>query len=164
MSATYSTPEKILTRAQLIQRSYLWRLKNSRIVFTNGCFDILHLGHVDYLERARALGDCLVVGINSDASVQRLQKGPERPLQNEEARTRIIAALQFVDAVCIFDEDTPLDLILALRPDMLVKGDDYAIVDIVGGSHVQSWGGSVKTIPLVQGHSTTQIVNKIKAQ
>ena len=163
MSAHYTTAQKILSRPQLLALSHVWRLKNSRIVFTNGCFDILHLGHVDYLERARALGDVLVLGLNSDASVRRLGKGSERPLQSEEARSRIMAALQFVDAVCIFDEDTPLDLILALRPDILVKGDDYRIAQIVGAQEVIAWGGSVQTIPLVQGHSTTHIVNKIKA-
>lgn len=162
MCAAYSTAQKIMTRAELQRRMLVWRLKNSRIVFTNGCFDLLHLGHVDYLERARALGDRLVVGVNSDASVRRLQKGTERPLQNDEARSRIIAALEFVDGVCIFDEDTPLELIHALRPDVLVKGDDYSIDRIVGANEVIGWGGKVETIPLVQGHSTTAIVNKIK--
>jgi D-glycero-beta-D-manno-heptose 1-phosphate adenylyltransferase len=163
MHTRYTTAQKIMTRPQLVARAMTWRLKNSKIVFTNGCFDILHLGHVDYLEKARALGDYLVLGLNTDASVQRQGKGPERPLQNEEARSRIMAALEFVDAVCLFDEDTPLDLILALQPDILVKGDDYAIAQIVGATEVQSWGGSVKTIPLVQGHSTTNIVRKIQA-
>ncbi|MBK9448078.1 MAG: D-glycero-beta-D-manno-heptose 1-phosphate adenylyltransferase [Bacteroidetes bacterium] len=162
MCAAYSTAQKILTRAELQRRILVWRLKNSKVVFTNGCFDLLHLGHVDYLEKARALGDYLVLGLNSDASVKRLQKGSERPLQSEEARSRIMAALQFVDAVCIFDEDTPLDLILAIRPDILVKGDDYSLDKIVGATEVQSWGGEVQTIPLVQGHSTTNIVQKIK--
>ena len=162
MCAAYSTAQKIMTRAELQRRIMVWRLKNSRIVFTNGCFDLLHLGHVDYLERARALGDRLVVGVNSDASVRRLQKGTERPLQNEEARSRIIAALEFVDGVCIFDEDTPLELIEAFRPDVLVKGDDYSIDRIVGAQEVVGWGGKVETIPLVQGHSTTAIVNKIR--
>jgi D-glycero-beta-D-manno-heptose 1-phosphate adenylyltransferase len=160
----YSTADKIMPRAALVAHTHMWRLRNQKIVFTNGCFDLLHLGHVDYLERARALGDALIVGVNSDASVRRQNKGPERPLQNEEARSRIIAALQFVDAVVIFDEDTPLDLILTLRPDVLVKGDDYAVAQIVGGAEVIGWGGSVKTIPLVQGHSTTRIVQKIKAE
>lgn len=162
MCAAYSTAQKIMARAELQRRIMVWRLKNSRIVFTNGCFDLLHLGHVDYLERARALGDRLVVGVNSDASVRRLQKGTERPLQNEEARSRIIAALEFVDGVCIFDEDTPLELIEAFRPDVLVKGDDYSIDRIVGANEVIGWGGKVETIPLVQGHSTTNIVNKIR--
>ncbi len=163
MCAAYSTASKILSRHQLEAMTHLWRLKNNRIVFTNGCFDILHLGHVDYLERARALGDVLVLGLNSDASVRRLGKGDERPLQSEAARSRIMAALQFVDAVCIFDEDTPLALIQSIRPDILVKGDDYGIAQIVGAAEVIGWGGSVQTIPLVQGHSTTHIVNKIKA-
>jgi D-glycero-beta-D-manno-heptose 1-phosphate adenylyltransferase len=160
----YTTADKIMSRADLVARTHLWRLLNQKVVFTNGCFDLLHLGHVDYLERARALGHALIVGVNSDASVRRQNKGPERPLQNEEARSRIIAALQFVDAVVLFDEDTPLDLILSLRPDVLVKGDDYAITQIVGGAEVIGWGGSVQTIPLVQGHSTTRIVQKIKAE
>jgi rfaE bifunctional protein nucleotidyltransferase chain/domain len=162
MCAAYTTAQKIKTRADLQRMVLTWRLKNSKVIFTNGCFDILHLGHVDYLEKARALGDRLVLGLNSDASVQRQQKGPERPLQSEEARSRIMAALEFVDAVCIFDEDTPLDLILAIRPDILVKGDDYSIDTIVGATEVIGWGGEVKTIPLVPGHSTTRIVQKIK--
>lgn len=162
MCAAYSTAQKILTREALQRIVLTWRLKNNKVVFTNGCFDILHLGHVDYLEKARALGDRLVLGLNADASVRRLQKGQERPLQSEYARARIMASLEFVDAVCIFEEDTPLELILAIRPDVLVKGDDYAIAQIVGAKEVLSWGGSVSTIPLVQGHSTTQIVEKIK--
>ena len=162
MCAAYTTAQKIMSRHQLEAMTHLWRLKNSKVVFTNGCFDILHLGHVDYLERARALGDVLVLGLNSDASERRLGKGSERPLQSEEARSRIMAALQFVDAVCIFDEDTPLELIQRVRPDILVKGDDYSVAQIVGAAEVIGWGGSVQTIPLVQGHSTTHIVNKIK--
>jgi D-glycero-beta-D-manno-heptose 1-phosphate adenylyltransferase len=162
MQDRYTTAEKIVDRKQLQAMMHLWHLKNSKVVFTNGCFDILHLGHVDYLEQAKALGDVLVLGLNSDDSVRRQNKGTERPLQNEEARARIMAALQFVDAVCIFDEDTPLNLILELRPDILVKGDDYAIDQIVGAKEVLDWGGSVQTIPLVQGHSTTNIVKKIR--
>lgn len=163
MSVAYTTAHKIMTREDMQRRIKVWRLRNDKIVFTNGCFDLLHLGHVDYLERARTLGDRLVVGVNSDASVRRLEKGSERPLQDEEARSRIIAALEFVDGVCIFDEDTPLELIQALHPDVLVKGDDYSIDRIVGANEVIGWGGKVETIPLVQGHSTTAIVNKIKA-
>lgn len=142
-------------------RLAVWRLKNERIVFTNGCFDILHLGHIDYLEKARRLGDRLVVGLNTDASVQRL-KGPTRPVQDEVARARLMAALEFVDMVVHFGEDTPLDLILAVRPDILVKGDDYAIDDIVGGKDVLAMGGAVQTISLVEGYSTTRIVNRLK--
>lgn len=162
MRHAYSTAQKIKSREALQRIVLAWRVKNSKLVFTNGCFDILHLGHVDYLEKARKLGDRLILGLNSDASVRRLQKGAERPLQDENSRARIMASLEFVDAVCLFDEDTPLALINALRPDILVKGDDYAIDDIVGAKEVQAWGGEVKTIPLVQGYSTTQIVNKIK--
>jgi D-glycero-beta-D-manno-heptose 1-phosphate adenylyltransferase len=162
MRAAYSTAQKIKSREALQRIVLAWRLKNSKLVFTNGCFDILHLGHVDYLEKARKLGDRLILGLNTDASVRRQEKGSERPLQDEQARARIIASLEFVDAVCLFDEDTPLELIKAIRPDILVKGDDYAIDDIVGAKEVQSWGGEVMTIPLVQGYSTTQIVNKIK--
>lgn len=162
MCAAYTTAQKIMNREALRRIVMTWRLKNSKVVFTNGCFDILHLGHVDYLEKARALGDRLILGLNTDASVQRLQKGTERPLQNQEARARIMASLEFVDAVCIFDEDTPLELINFLQPDILVKGDDYSIDNIVGASEVMSWGGKVFTIPLVKGHSTTNIVNKIK--
>lgn len=162
MCAAYTAAQKIMTRDALQRIVMTWRLKNSRIVFTNGCFDLLHLGHVDYLEKACALGDHLIVGLNSDASVKRLQKGEERPLQSEMARARIIAALECVDAVCIFQEDTPRELILACQPDVLVKGGDYSISQIVGAQEVTGWGGAVKTIPLVPGHSTTYIVNKIK--
>lgn len=163
MHVAYTTAQKILSHKALGAATQLWRLQNKKVVFTNGCFDLIHLGHVDYLERARALGDILVVGVNSDPSMRRQNKGPERPLQDEEARTRIIAALQFVDVVVTFDEDTPLNLIRAVRPQVLVKGDDYAVDQIVGAADVIAWGGSVQTIPLVQGHSTTRIVQKIKA-
>lgn len=158
----YPTSSKIVNPVELSRLLLTWRLKNCQIVFTNGCFDILHLGHVDYLEKARALGDRLVLGLNTDASVRRQNKGTERPLQNEEARCRLIASLQFVDAVCLFDEETPIELINLVRPDILVKGDDYSVETIVGAKEVLAWGGNVKTIPLVQGHSTTNIVNKIK--
>jgi rfaE bifunctional protein nucleotidyltransferase chain/domain len=163
MNVPFSTAQKIVTRPQLLARALSWRLKSRKIVFTNGCFDILHLGHVDYLEKARSFADRLVVGLNSDASVRRQGKGAERPLQSEDARSRIMAALEFVDAVCLFDEDTPLDLIVALEPDVLVKGDDYTVDQIVGAKEVLSWGGAVQTIPLVQGHSTTNIVRKIQS-
>jgi D-glycero-beta-D-manno-heptose 1-phosphate adenylyltransferase len=162
MCAAFSTASKIVTRADLQRWVTTWRLKNSRIVFTNGVFDILHLGHVDYLEKARGLGDVLVVGVNADASVRRLNKGDERPLQAEESRARVMAGLACVDAVCLFHEDTPLELIVELRPDVLVKGDDYTLDQIVGGKEVTGWGGAVQTIPLVPGHGTTLIVNKIK--
>lgn len=140
-----------------------WKAAGDKIVFTNGCFDILHLGHVDYLEKARQLGNKLVIGLNTDASVCRL-KGPERPLQDEMSRARVMASLLFVDTVILFGEDTPYELIAAIKPDILVKGDDYAIETIVGHDIVQKNGGTVKTIRLVQGYSTTRIVDKIKQQ
>jgi rfaE bifunctional protein nucleotidyltransferase chain/domain len=138
-----------------------WQAAGQQVVFTNGCFDIVHLGHIDYLEKARALGDRLVVGLNTDASVSRL-KGPLRPVVQEYARARLIAALAFVDTVILFDEPTPQALIEALRPDILTKGDDYTIETIVGAEFVLANGGAVKTIPLVQGYSTTQLIEKIK--
>lgn len=155
------TASKIITRPLLPATLQEWRLKTNKIVFTNGCFDLLHLGHVDYLERARALGDRLVVGLNSDASVRRL-KGQERPIQNEYARARIMAALEFVDAVVIFDEDTPLDLITLVLPDVLVKGGDYTPETVVGASEVIAHGGRVELLSFVDGHSTTSMVNKMK--
>ncbi|WP_299249713.1 D-glycero-beta-D-manno-heptose 1-phosphate adenylyltransferase [uncultured Cytophaga sp.] len=137
-----------------------WKLEGE-VVFTNGCFDILHLGHIDYLEKSRRLGSKLVVGLNTDASVKRL-KGPERPLNNEYARARMLAALACTDAVILFDEPTPLELITAISPDVLVKGSDYTIDKIVGADFVMEHGGSVKTIDLVEGYSTTGIIEKIK--
>ncbi len=141
-----------------------WRAAGRRVVFTNGCFDLLHLGHVDYLERARALGDALVVGLNTDASVRAQQKGPERPLQDEVSRARVLAALGFVEAVVLFGEPTPAALIEAIRPAVLVKGDDYQPTAIVGYDIVTAAGGHVVTIPLVPGYGTTRIVEKILRQ
>ncbi len=135
--------------------------RDGKVVFTNGCFDILHIGHVDYLEKARALGSKLIVGLNTDASVQRI-KGKERPIVIEESRARVMASLWFVDAVILFDENTPLELIGRIKPDILVKGDDYTLDKIIGADIVIGNGGEVKTIPLVSGFSTTNIVNKIK--
>lgn len=138
-----------------------WKDQGDEVVFTNGCFDILHLGHIDYLEHARALGNKLVVGLNSDDSVRRL-KGEGRPINPEHARARILAALSFVDLVVVFSEDTPLELIRELLPDILVKGKDYEISNIVGADVVIEHGGKVLTIDLVDGYSTTNIVQKIK--
>lgn len=132
-----------------------------KIVFTNGCFDILHIGHIRYLQEAKACGDLLFVGLNSDASTQKL-KGPSRPIQNEQDRAGILAALACVDWVCIFDEETPLKLIEAVKPKVLVKGGDYAIDQIVGASLVLKNGGEVKSLQFVEGRSTTQIVEKMK--
>ncbi len=151
--------DKIFTKKSIIPVLESWK-KNGRIVFTNGCFDILHLGHVDYLEKARSLGDKLIVGMNTDSSVQRL-KGFHRPIVTQDSRTVVMASLQFVDAVILFDESTPLELITLLKPDILVKGDDYTIENIVGAEEVIENGGEVKTISLVKGYSTTLIEKKI---
>lgn len=138
-----------------------WQDSGQKVVFTNGCFDIVHLGHVDYLEKARELGDRLVLGLNTDASVSRI-KGPLRPVVDESARARLMAALSFVDAVILFDEPTPLQVIEALKPDILVKGDDYSVETIVGSDFVLGKGGEVKTIPLVKGYSTSALIEKIR--
>lgn len=137
------------------------RDRKERIVFTNGCFDILHAGHVRYLKQARALGDCLVVGLNSDSSVKRL-KGSERPIVPQEERAELLSALACVDYVLIFDEDTPIELIKDVKPDVLVKGGDWSIDQIVGAPFVSSYGGEVKSLPFHQGHSTTNIIEKIR--
>lgn len=155
------TLEKIRSTAEAKKKVAEWKSKEERIVFTNGCFDILHLGHVDYLEKARNLGDRLIVGLNTDSSVSRF-KGPERPVQDQLSRARIMASLQFVDMVVLFDEDTPKELITSLVPDVLVKGSDYLAENIVGADVVKKAGGEVKTIDLVTGYSTTSIVKKIK--
>jgi len=133
------------------------------LVFTNGCFDVLHRGHVTYLEQARALGASLVVGVNSDASVKRLGKGDDRPVNLEEDRMAVLAALESVSLVACFDEDTPLQLILACRPDVLVKGGDWAPEKIVGARETQGWGGTVHSIPFVHERSTTALLNKIRS-
>ena len=155
-----NTSQKIFTKETIMPQLEQWQCEGE-VVFTNGCFDIVHLGHVDYLEKARNLGVRMIVGLNTDASVSRL-KGPERPLVNEYARARVMAAFEFVDAVILFDEPTPLELITFLKPDILVKGDDYTVDNIVGADVVIAHGGAVKTIALVQGYSTTSMVNKIK--
>ena len=138
------------------------RKKGKRIVFTNGCFDILHLGHVRYLDRARRLGDALVVAINSDASVRRI-KGKGRPVNGHRDRSQVVAALESVDFVTLFSQPTPLKLIQALRPDVLVKGGDYRIKDIVGHGSVLSRGGRVTTIALTPGRGTTVLLKKIRS-
>jgi rfaE bifunctional protein nucleotidyltransferase chain/domain len=155
------TGDKICDLTVALERRSEWKSNGEQVVFTNGCFDILHLGHVDYLEKARQTGTKMIVGVNSDASV-RILKGPERPVNSEYARARIIASLQFVDLVIVFNEETPLELINKLLPDILVKGDDYSIETIVGAKEVISAGGQVKTIPLVPSYSTTGIIQKLK--
>lgn len=154
------TAAKVRTRGDAIA----WRSRQAgRVVFTNGVFDLLHPGHVELLERARAEGDLLVVGINTDASVRRLGKGADRPIVPEAARARVLAGLAAVDCVVLFDEDTPLELITALGPDVLVKGADYTLDRIVGADVVQARGGKVVRVPLVSGFSTTSIVERLRA-
>jgi len=133
------------------------------LVFTNGCFDVLHRGHVTYLAQARALGGTLIVGVNSDASVKRQGKGGDRPINPEQDRMMVLAALESVSLVVLFDEDTPLNLILACRPDILVKGGDWRPADIVGAKEVTSWGGAVHSIPFLHERSTTTLLNKIRS-
>lgn len=139
----------------------IWKEQGLKVVFTNGCFDILHKGHIYYLREARGLGDRLILGLNSDASVSRL-KGPNRPLQNEDSRYDVMDALEMVDCVVIFNEDTPIELIDSLQPDILVKGGDYSLETIVGAEEVLSYGGDVKTLSFIEGYSTTSIEDKIK--
>ena len=139
-----------------------WRQRPGRVVFTNGVFDLLHPGHVDILTAARALGDALIVGVNSDDSVRRL-KGPTRPVRTERERAMVIAALESVDAVVVFDEDTPLQVIRSLLPDVLVKGGDYTVETVVGAPEVLGRGGEVIIVPLTPGHSTTRTVERMRA-
>ncbi|GAB3762978.1 hypothetical protein GCM10028817_41910 [Spirosoma pomorum] len=155
------TESKIVSREQAIAQADEWRAEGQQLVFTNGCFDIVHLGHIDYLEKARSLGSKLILGLNTDASVSRI-KGPLRPVVNEYARSRLMAALAFVDLVVLFDEPTPLELIEAVQPDILVKGDDYTVATIVGSDFVLDRGGKVETISLVPGYSTTKLIERIK--
>ncbi|MEM6766104.1 MAG: D-glycero-beta-D-manno-heptose 1-phosphate adenylyltransferase [Bacteroidota bacterium] len=157
----YHSQTKISDLDALLKKIHSWKVRGDSIVFTNGCFDILHLGHVSYLEAASRLGDRFVVGLNADASVKRL-KGEDRPIQPEEARARILAVMEFVDAVVLFEEDTPQQMIAAILPDVLVKGGDYVIEDIVGYQEVTANGGEVRTIPFVAGQATTNIIEKIK--
>lgn len=149
-----------MTRNALQQQVMAWKATGEIVVFTNGCFDLLHYGHVDYLFRAADLGTKLVVALNTDASVSRL-KGPHRPIQGEESRALVMAALACVDAVTFFDEETPEDLITALLPQILVKGSDYSIDAIVGAEQVMASGGKVLTIPLSAGYATSAIEARI---
>ncbi|MEL7145801.1 MAG: D-glycero-beta-D-manno-heptose 1-phosphate adenylyltransferase [Bacteroidota bacterium] len=155
------TAKKIKSLADLLQEVSEWKQQGNRIVFTNGCFDIVHLGHIDYLQKSRNLGDKMIVGVNSDASVRRL-KGDTRPVVDEYARQRMMASFEFVDAVVLFDENTPLQLIQNILPDILVKGNDYTIENIVGSDIVLANGGKVETIELVPNYSTTNLIKLIK--
>jgi len=150
----------VALRNNLIGIRQQLKIAGKNVAFTNGCFDILHRGHVDYLAKARALGDILIIGVNTDASVSRL-KGPNRPIVQEDDRAAVLAALAVVDYVCLFDEDTPYELIRALVPDILVKGADWSVGDIVGKDIVEAAGGTVHTIEFLPNRSTTNIIQKI---
>jgi rfaE bifunctional protein nucleotidyltransferase chain/domain len=150
----------VVTRSDLVQIREKFKRDGKKVVFTNGCFDIVHRGHVEYLTKAKALGDVLFVGMNTDASVRRL-KGPTRPIVCQDDRTFVLAAFRMVDYVCLFDEDTPHELIQAVVPDVLVKGSDWAIDSIVGKDIVEAAGGTVQTIDFVPNRSTTDIIKRI---
>ena len=157
---SYQPSAKIKKSSELSGLLSRLRSKGKKIVFTNGCFDILHVGHVDYLSKARRLGDVLVVGLNSDSSVKKI-KGKGRPINKEPDRAKVISSLCFVDYIISFNETTPENLIKKVKPDILVKGGDWKTEDIVGGSFVRSYGGKVKNIPFVKGYSTTSFIKKI---
>jgi len=159
---SYEQAHKICNIAELLDKVLLWRKSKQKIVFTNGCFDLLHAGHVTYLESAKRRGDKLILGLNTDRSVSAL-KGPTRPVVNQHDRARVLAALESVDAVILFDEDTPLDLIKLIKPDVIAKGSDYTEDQVVGGQEVLSWGGEIALIDLVEGRSTSNIIKKMNA-
>jgi rfaE bifunctional protein nucleotidyltransferase chain/domain len=156
-----SIQNKILTLPDLQRKIAQWRILSKKIVFTNGCFDILHVGHIASFTEAAKHGDYLIVGLNADASIKGL-KGENRPVNDEQSRALVLASLAMVDAVIIFSEPTPLELIKAIQPDALVKGGDYKIEDIVGAKEVMSWGGEVIINPIVEGFSTTSIITKLQ--
>lgn len=153
--------QKIVSRDFFVENAV--KLHRQKIVFTNGCFDVLHFGHVHYLLQAKALGDILVVGLNSDDSVRRL-KGPSRPINGEKERAFVLAALSCIDYIVVFEEDTPKELIETVRPDVLVKGGDYALDQIVGADFVTRNGGTVTTLPFVEGFSSTRIIEQLKTE
>ena len=159
MTANRRPGDKVLSREALLEK--YGRPREGRLVFTNGCFDILHRGHVEYLHQARALGDALVVGVNTDASVERL-KGPGRPIVPQDDRALVLAALESIDALTLFHEDTPQALIPGLLPDVLVKGGDYTMEGVVGKESVLEAGGEVLLIPFIQGRSTTDLIDQIQ--
>lgn len=154
---------KITGCAALKNQVDAWQSEGKKVVFTNGVFDLIHIGHITYLSKAAELGDKLIIGLNSDSSVKRI-KGDDRPVNGQDSRAALLAAFFFVDAVVIFEEDTPLQLITALMPDVLIKGADYAIENIVGAKEVLANGGEVKTIAFVEGYSSTSIIQKIRKQ
>jgi rfaE bifunctional protein nucleotidyltransferase chain/domain len=162
MNALKNISKKIYTdAAQMKTRLAVWEFKGRKVVFTNGCFDILHLGHIDYLAKAADMGDKLVIGLNTDESVSRI-KGSHRPITDQNSRAMLLASLSFVSAVVLFDEDTPYELISAIKPDVLVKGADYKPEDIVGYDIVTAKGGTVETLEYLEGYSTSAIEEKIK--
>ena len=160
MSTKTHFSEKVFDLYSISEKVNNWKRKN-HIVFTNGCFDILHFGHIDYLFKASKLGDKLIVGLNTDKSIQRI-KGENRPIQNESSRASILASLSCVDAVVLFHDDTPKQLIELIQPNTLVKGADYKVKDIIGSDFVIANGGSIETIPFLEGYSTSHIINSIK--
>jgi rfaE bifunctional protein nucleotidyltransferase chain/domain len=162
MKAVNTIDKKIFTLPQMLAQIASWRVTNKTIAFTNGCFDILHEGHIFSLSQAAQEADYLIVGVNSDSSTKRL-KGPERPVNHEHSRALLLASLVIVDAVVIFDEDTPYELITAIQPDVLVKGGDYTIEKIVGSKEVIANGGRVVINPIIEGFSTTGIIAQIKS-
>ena len=163
MKAVRSIPEKIYTLPELLLQVKRWRLKSKKIVFTNGVFDIVHEGHIASICEAASHADILIIGLNADASVKRL-KGESRPVNNESSRALILASMLMTDAIVIFEEDTPLNLITAIMPDVLVKGGDYTLEQIVGAKEVMANGGEVIIAPILEGFSTTSIIERMKSQ
>lgn len=164
MDNHYTFYNKIVKDPTEISRTLAyWKFRQFKVVFTNGCFDIIHRGHVEYLYQASLLGDVLILGLNTDESVRRI-KGSGRPVIDEESRSIVLAAMEFIDMIVLFNEDTPLNLINSIKPDILVKGNDYKTDEIVGSDVVRSYGGKIQTVPLVEGFSTTTIIDKLKKQ
>ena len=157
----FTGEDLVFSLKEVKKHSVMLRKNGKKVVFTNGCFDILHAGHVHYLEQAKELGDELVVGLNSDSSVKTL-KGPSRPINNLEQRAKVLSSLKCVDRIVSFADETPIKLIKEIKPDVLVKGGDYKVKDVVGHKEIKSWGGEVKIIPLVPGLSTTNIIKQLK--
>ncbi len=151
---------RIFTWEDIEKQSNIWRLKDKKIVFTNGCFDLLHLGDIEYLVKASVFGGALVIGLNSDASIRKI-KGNRRPIMDEKSRAMVLASLRFVDAVVLFDQETPYELIKLIQPDILIKGEDYKVEEIVGQDIVQAHGGKVITIELTEGYSTSSVIERI---
>ena len=162
MSSLKKIEKKIQTLEQGKSTVQDWVANNETIVFTNGCFDILHLGHLDYLLKAKDLGSKLIVGVNSSSSVQKL-KGPSRPINSTQSRSKLLAGFECIDLIVVFNEDTPLNLIQSLKPNILVKGGDYTFETIVGAEEVKNYGGQVEIIPFLPGYSTSKIVTKIQS-